>query len=412
MLGHEGPSGVVAPGAAGAQGAQGQRSRPRGLRPPSVGRQRWVHADSPGRIQHTDVMARRTRKEEQPTTTQPPGSAPGPRTVLGAGYQQRDRRPRGRPGRRGRRSRRCWCAARCARASRSPARCCTCTGSRTTLPDRPRRLLRRARPGVLRPRPAQVRPRRDGPGHTAHYASDLAAYDAELDASLDIVAAEQPGGRSTVVGALDRRPDHAAVAGPPPPGRAPGAAGRAGAQQPVVRPAGQAGDARAAHLGAAGAVAGPPLRELDLPESTVYGSSLHTSGTGEWDYDLDLKPLTGFPVTVGWLNAVRRGHARLHRGLDVGVPSLVLRSDKTHYSTTALRARATGPTPCSTSARSRGGPAAWAARSPWCRSRTPATTCSSRCRTPARRRTPRSAPGSTRTARLLTAGDAPARATA
>ena len=38
---------------------------------------------------------------------------------------------------------------------------------------------------------------------------------------------------------------------------------------------------------------------------------------------------------MGWLNAVRRGHARLHRGLDVGVPSLVLRSDKTHYSTTA-----------------------------------------------------------------------------
>jgi len=31
-------------------------------------------------------------------------------------------------------------------------------------------------------------------------------------------------------------------------------------------------------------------------------------------------------VTMGWLNAVRRGHARLHRGLDVGVPSLVLRS--------------------------------------------------------------------------------------
>ena len=36
-------------------------------------------------------------------------------------------------------------------------------------------------------------------------------------------------------------------------------------------------------------------------------------------------------MTIGWLNAVRRGHARLHRGFEVGVPSLVLRSNKTHY---------------------------------------------------------------------------------
>jgi len=36
-------------------------------------------------------------------------------------------------------------------------------------------------------------------------------------------------------------------------------------------------------------------------------------------------------VTFGWLNAVRRGHATLHRGLDLGIPSLVLRSDKTWF---------------------------------------------------------------------------------
>ena len=34
-----------------------------------------------------------------------------------------------------------------------------------------------------------------------------------------------------------------------------------------------------------------------------------------------------FPVTFGWINAIRRGQARLHRGLDVGVPNLILRSD-------------------------------------------------------------------------------------
>lgn len=74
-----------------------------------------------------------------------------------------------------------------------------------------------------------------------------------------------------------------------------------------------------------------PFRQLStLPG--VYGQTIHTSGTGEWDFDLNLKPLTGFPVTVGWLNAIRRGHARLHRGLDVGVPALVLRSDRSDLS--------------------------------------------------------------------------------
>ena len=66
----------------------------------------------------------------------------------------------------------------------------------------------------------------------------------------------------------------------------------------------------------------------------VYGQTLHVSGTGEWDFDLELKPLVGFPVTFGWINAIRRGHARLHRGLGIDVPVLVLRSARSHPSGT------------------------------------------------------------------------------
>ena len=58
-----------------------------------------------------------------------------------------------------------------------------------------------------------------------------------------------------------------------------------------------------------------------------YGLTLHRDYHGEFDYDLQWKPIGGFPVTVGWINAIRRGQARLHRGLDVGVPNLILRSD-------------------------------------------------------------------------------------
>jgi alpha-beta hydrolase superfamily lysophospholipase len=71
-----------------------------------------------------------------------------------------------------------------------------------------------------------------------------------------------------------------------------------------------------------------PFAPLKLPPDLGYGSSLHVSEHGEWDYDLEWKPIGGFPITYGWINAIRRGHARLHKGLDVGVPSLVLRSTR------------------------------------------------------------------------------------
>ena len=71
-----------------------------------------------------------------------------------------------------------------------------------------------------------------------------------------------------------------------------------------------------------------PFETLKLPPGNGYGSSLHVSEHGEWDYDLEWKPISGFPITYGWINAIRRGHVRLHQGLDVGVPSLVLRSTR------------------------------------------------------------------------------------
>lgn len=58
-----------------------------------------------------------------------------------------------------------------------------------------------------------------------------------------------------------------------------------------------------------------------------YGLTLHRDYHGEFDYNLKWKPIGGFPITVGWISAIRRGQAALHRGLDVGVPNLILRSD-------------------------------------------------------------------------------------
>ncbi len=169
------------------------------------------------------------------------------------------------------------------------------------------------------------------PGHTAHYVSDLALYDDELERALAIVAGAQPGlpvvlaAHSTggLIAALwlDRR-------------RA------AGHVAPVV---GLVLNSPWFDLQGKAVLRGPVTQALRVLSRAqpfrvikgmpgVYGRTLHTSGTGEWDFDPALKPLDGFPVSMGWLNAVRRGQARLHRGLDVGVPSLVLRSTKSDFS--------------------------------------------------------------------------------
>ncbi len=168
-------------------------------------------------------------------------------------------------------------------------------------------------------------------GQTAHYVSDLALCDEELDRALAIISAEHPDAPVVLVAHstgglivplwLDRR--RAAARGAPVTGLVLNSPWFDLQGKPVLRgPATQA-------LRVLAKVR--PLGELKLAPG-VYGQTLHTSGTGEWDFDLGLKPLAGFPVTVGWLNAVRRGHARLHRGLDVGVPSLVLRSGQSHFS--------------------------------------------------------------------------------
>jgi alpha-beta hydrolase superfamily lysophospholipase len=171
------------------------------------------------------------------------------------------------------------------------------------------------------------------PGQTAHYVSDLTRYDVELDAAIDLIVAAGPDRPVTIVAHstgglivplyLDRRRRD---------GRLAPVAGVV-LNSPWFDLQGKAVNRGPLTWALRGLAWVRPFRALDLP-SSGYGDTLHTSGTGEWDYALELKPSAGFPVTIGWLNAVRRGHAQLHRGLDIGVPSLLLRSDKSHFSAT------------------------------------------------------------------------------
>lgn len=69
-----------------------------------------------------------------------------------------------------------------------------------------------------------------------------------------------------------------------------------------------------------------PYQVIPRHVSGLYGRSLHRDHGGAWDYNTDWKPIESWPVYAGWLRAIRRAHAALHRGLDVGAPALVMTS--------------------------------------------------------------------------------------
>jgi len=72
-----------------------------------------------------------------------------------------------------------------------------------------------------------------------------------------------------------------------------------------------------------------PKRMIPREVSGLYARSLHREHEGEWDFNLAWKPLESWPVYLGWLRAIRRGHAELHRGLRLEYPVLVLVSART-----------------------------------------------------------------------------------
>jgi alpha-beta hydrolase superfamily lysophospholipase len=69
-----------------------------------------------------------------------------------------------------------------------------------------------------------------------------------------------------------------------------------------------------------------PEAVLRLPERGFYWRTISSTADGEWVLDERYRPPLAFPVRAGWLSAVLAGHAKVARGLDLGVPILVLLS--------------------------------------------------------------------------------------
>ncbi len=73
-----------------------------------------------------------------------------------------------------------------------------------------------------------------------------------------------------------------------------------------------------------------PKKMLRGPGEPAYSFSLHEDHFGEWSYSTDWKPLEGFPVFAGWINAIHQAQKKVAAGMDLDIPVLVMHSDSTY----------------------------------------------------------------------------------
>lgn len=69
-----------------------------------------------------------------------------------------------------------------------------------------------------------------------------------------------------------------------------------------------------------------PFSKVTGALSPVYVQSLHKDFYGEWDFNLNWKPVEGFPTYFAWILAIRTGHKKLASS-NINVPVLVMHSD-------------------------------------------------------------------------------------
>jgi len=68
--------------------------------------------------------------------------------------------------------------------------------------------------------------------------------------------------------------------------------------------------------------------------SQLYHESLHKHQKGsEWEWDINLKPINGFPLYLGWMEMIEEQIARIQTGLNIQIPVFVMVSVKSVIAT-------------------------------------------------------------------------------
>ena len=63
----------------------------------------------------------------------------------------------------------------------------------------------------------------------------------------------------------------------------------------------------------------------------IYGSSLHKSAHGEWEFNTKWKQIISPEVNKGWIRAIHKGQVQARKGFEIDKPALVLHSSKSVY---------------------------------------------------------------------------------
>jgi len=65
--------------------------------------------------------------------------------------------------------------------------------------------------------------------------------------------------------------------------------------------------------------------KLDGALSPIYAQSLHKDYYGEWEFNLDWKPIKGFPTYFKWVVAISRAQKKLEKS-NIKIPTLIMHS--------------------------------------------------------------------------------------
>jgi alpha-beta hydrolase superfamily lysophospholipase len=70
---------------------------------------------------------------------------------------------------------------------------------------------------------------------------------------------------------------------------------------------------------------------IPMPAGDLYARTLRADMDGEWDYNTAWKNVNGAPILIGWIRAIRQGHARVAAGLGIDIPILVMCSARSVF---------------------------------------------------------------------------------
>lgn len=180
-------------------------------------------------------------------------------------------------------------------------------------------------------------------GQTFGYTEDLRDYDAEINASVEIIHGEQPPGSSRIAGAAQQR--KLVVLGHSTGGliltlwadRHRGVADALVLNSPWLDLQ-VSGAVRRAIVPVIQLQARYNPHEITLPQLDLgfYAQAQHANCSREElsEINLEWRPEPSMPVRVGWLRAIIEGHGKVSAGLEVGVPACVLISARSEFGLT------------------------------------------------------------------------------